>query len=138
MGKSEPVEKNQKRRMLFPRSPTTPTATQNDKILVSRKTTANILKPPVTVDGTVDENFVTCPKCNLQIRMWNCSNTKISCRQRNEAETSFVGHQIPRKKQKTTKKKGTVNGQNHHWFSSWKTLGTESAMRTTWIINTFK
>ena len=54
MGKSEPVEKNQKQlSTFFKRSDDTSTATQNDKILVPGKATANIpIKPPVTVDGT--------------------------------------------------------------------------------------
>ena len=70
-GKSEPVEKNQKQlSTFFKRSDEGPSAAQNGKFLGPRKTTVvDPVKPLVTVDGTVDENFVTCPKCNQQIRM---------------------------------------------------------------------
>ena len=113
MGKSEPVEKNQKQlSTFFKKSDDTSTATQNDKILVPGKTTANIpIKPPVTVDGTVDENFVTCPKCNQQIRMSELfEHEDYHVAKDMKRKLRSISHQVTRKKQKATKKR-TLNGQ---------------------------
>ena len=79
------------------------------------------IKPPVTVDGTVDENFVTCPKCNQQIRMSELfEHEDYHVAKDMKRKLRSIGHQVTRKKQKATKKKDIEWANIYRWFSSWK------------------